>query len=229
MSSKKQIFKKGILDVSPHMLSVIPFGIICGAIGIDLGYDPYLVYAMSLIIFGGASQIVFLQLLSGGASSLIAITSVGVINSRHLLYGAVLSEYLEKLTFLKKLIISYFIVDQGFAESNKYFKKNKNQKNLHYHLLGTGITLWICWQLSTLTGILLGSIVPPELGLKFTIPLTFIAIVVSDLRKIDHVVVMLFSGISSLLFFDAPFKSYIIISPIIALFVGYLFLRKKRE
>ena len=229
MSSKKQIFKKGILDVSPHMLSVIPFGIICGAIGIDLGYDPYLVYAMSFIIFGGASQIVFLQLLSGGASSLIAITSVGVINSRHLLYGAVLSEYLEKLTFLKKLIISYFIVDQGFAESNKYFKKNKNQKNLHYHLLGTGITLWICWQLSTLTGILLGSIVPPELGLKFTIPLTFIAIVVSDLRKIDHVVVMLFSGISSLLFFDAPFKSYIIISPIIALFVGYLFLRKKRE
>ena len=123
MLSKKQLFTKGMLDISPHMLSVIPFGIICGAIGVDLGFDPYLVYAMSIIIFGGASQIVFLQVLSGGASSLVAVTSVGIINSRHLLYGAVLSEYLEKLSFIKKLLISYFIVDQGFAESNKFFKK----------------------------------------------------------------------------------------------------------
>ena len=123
MLSKKQLLTKGILDVAPHMLSVIPFGIICGAIGIELGFNPYLVYGLSIIIFAGAAQIVFLQLLSGGASALIAITSVGVINSRHLLYGAVLSEYLEKLPLIKKLLISYLIVDQGFAESIKFFKK----------------------------------------------------------------------------------------------------------
>ena len=228
MLSKNQIFRRGILDVAPHMLSVIPFGIIYGAIGVELGFNPYLIYAMSLIIFGGASQIVFLQLISGGASALIAVTSVGVINSRHLLYGAVLSEYLEKLTIFKKLIISYFVVDQGFAESNKYFQKNKNQEHIHYHLLGTGITLWVCWQISTITGIILGSIVPPELGLKFAIPLTFISLIVSDLRKIDHVVVMLVSGISSLLFFEAPFRSYIIIAPIIALIVASLLLKVKK-
>ena len=73
MFSKKQLFSRGMLDIAPHMLSVIPFGIICGAIGVDLGFNPYLVYAMSIIIFGGASQIVFLQLLSGGASSLVCL------------------------------------------------------------------------------------------------------------------------------------------------------------
>ena len=46
MFSKKQLFAKGMMDISPHMLSVIPFGIICGAIGVDLGFSPYLVYAM---------------------------------------------------------------------------------------------------------------------------------------------------------------------------------------
>ena len=228
MLSKKQIFTRGMLDVAPHMLSVVPFGIICGAIGIELGFNPYLVYGMSIIIFGGASQIVFLQLISGGASSLIAATSVGVINSRHLLYGAVLSEYLEKLSFIKKLLISYLVVDQGFAESNKFFKKNKTEQYLHYHLIGTGSTLWICRQISTLARIILGSFVPEELGLKFAIPLTFIAIIVQDLKKIDHVIVMLVCGISSLLFFDAPFKSYIIISPVIALFVASLILRLKK-
>jgi|TARA_B100001093_G_scaffold406859_1_gene395403 predicted branched-subunit amino acid permease len=228
MFSKKQLLTRGMLDVAPHMLSVIPFGIICGAIGVDLGFNPYLVYGMSIIIFGGASQIVFLQLLSGGASSFIAVASVGIINTRHLLYGAVLSEYLEKLSLVKKFLISYFIVDQGFAESNKFFKKNRTEQHLHYHLVGTGCTLWICWQISTLAGIVLGSFVPEELGLKFTIPLTFIAIIVQDLKKFDHVIVMLTCGISSLLFFDAPLKSYIIISPVIALCVAAIILRLKK-
>ena len=57
---------------------------------------------------------------------------------------------------------------------------------------------------------------------------TFIAIVVQDLKKLDHVIVMITCGLSSLLFFDAPFKSYIIISPIIALFVAALLLRLKK-
>ena len=167
MLSKFQILKIGFFDVAPHLLSVIPFGIIFGAIGIELGFDPIMTYATSLIIFGGASQIVFLQLLSGGASSLIAITSVGIINSRHLLYGAVLSEHLNKLSTIKKIFISYFIVDQGFAVSNIYFKKNREQNFNYYHLLGSGITLWLCWQISTIIGIYLGSIVPESLGLKF--------------------------------------------------------------
>ena len=80
MLTKKQLFTRGMLDISPHMLSVIPFGIICGAIGVELGFDPYLVYAMSFIIFGRASRVVFLQVLSGGASGLVGATSVGDIN-----------------------------------------------------------------------------------------------------------------------------------------------------
>ncbi len=228
MLSKSKIFLRGTKDVLPHMLSVIPFGIITGAIGVEFGFDPLLVYATSLIIFGGASQIIFMQLLSGGASSLVAVTSVGVINSRHLLYGAVLSEYLEKLNLAHKLIISYFIVDQGFAESNKYIKKNKKETNIHYHILGGGITLWIFWQFSTIAGIILGSFIPNELGLKFAIPLTFLAVVIHDLKKLDHVFVMLISGFTSLILFDAPFKSYIILSPIVALIAAFIMLRLKK-
>ena len=228
MLSKKQLFTKGMVDVTPHMLSVIPFGIITGAIGIDLGFNPYLVYGMSVIIFGGASQIVFLQLLSGGASSLVAVTSVGVINSRHLLYGAVLSEYLEKLSLMKKLLISYIVVDQGFAESNKFFKHNKTEQYLHYHLIGTGCTLWVCWQVATLSGIILGSFVPEELGLKFAIPLTFIAIIINELRKLDHLMVMNVSGLAATFFYNAPLKSYILISPLIGLFSAYLIIKFKK-
>ncbi len=227
MLSKYTIFKKGFIDILPLLIPVIPFGIIFGAIGIELGFSPLITYATSLIIFGGASQIVFIQLLSGGASSLVAITSVGVINSRHFLYGAVFTEYLEKLTLIKKLILSYLITDQTFAVSSRYFKDHKINDNSHYHLFGAGITLWVTWQVTTLIGIFLGSVVPEEWGLKFAIPLTFLAIIISDFRKLDHVFVMLISGVSSLIFFDIPFKAYIIITPIIGLLSALIIIKFK--
>ena len=229
MSKKKENLLKGFYDVSPLLLPVVPFGIIFGAIGIELGFGPYITYATSIIIFSGASQIVFFQLLSNGASSIIAITSSSVVSTRHLLYGAVVAQYLSKLSLMWKIFLSYLLTDQAFAVSQDFFKKNSNDDYKHYHLLGAGLTLWIVWQLTTVIGILLGSIVPEELGLSFTIPLTFLALLINYFRKIDHLIVIFVSGLSSILFYDAPLKSYIILSCVISLFIIFLinkFLKK---
>ena len=188
----------------------------------DLGFGPYITYATSIIIFSGASQIVFFQLLSNGASSLIAITSSSVVSTRHLLYGAVVAQYLSKLSLMWKIFLSYLLTDQAFAVSQEVFKKNSNDEYKHYHLLGAGLTLWIVWQLTTVIGILLGSIVPEKLGLSFTIPLTFLALLINYFRKIDHLIVIFLSGLSSILFYEAPLKSYIILSCVISLFIIFL-------
>ena len=222
MSKKTENLLKGFYDVSPLLLPVVPFGIIFGAIGIELGFGPYITYATSIIIFSGASQIVFFQLLSNGASSLIAITSSSVVSTRHLLYGAVVAQYLSKLSLMWKIFLSYLLTDQAFAVSQEFFKKNSNDEYKHYHLLGAGLTLWIVWQLTTVIGILLGSIVPEELGLSFTIPLTFLALLLNYFRKIDHLIVIFLSGLSSILFYEAPLKSYIILSCVISLFIIFL-------
>ena len=222
MSKKKENLLKGFYDVSPLLLPVVPFGIIFGAIGIELGFGPYITYATSIIIFSGASQIVFFQLLSNGASSLIAITSSSVVSTRHLLYGAVVAQYLSKLSLMWKIFLSYLLTDQAFAVSQEFFKKNSKDVYKHYHLLGAGLTLWIVWQLTTVIGILLGSIVPEELGLSFTIPLTFLALLINYFRKIDHLIVIFLSGLSSILFYDAPLKSYIILSCVVSLFIIFL-------
>lgn len=223
MKSKSKIFVQGLLDVSPLMIPVVPFGIIFGVIGMDLGIGPYMTFGMSVIVFGGASQIVLLQLFSGGASSLIILSSVGAVNSRHLLYGAVLSEHLSGLKLIWKVILSYVLVDQAFAVSNQYFKKKENNKNKHFHLLGGGLTCWTIWQISTLVGIFLGSIVPEELGLSFAIPITFLALLINDFRKINNIIVMLVSGsIATFGYHIIPFKAYIIIAALISLIVAFL-------
>ena len=228
MYLKFNTFLKGTIDILPLMIPVVPFGIIFGAIGIELGFGPYLTYATSIIVFSGASQIVLLQLISAGASSLVAITSSSVVSTRHLLYGAVISQYLNHLSIYWKIGLSYLLTDQAFAVSNEYFKKNNENKNKHFHLLGSGLTLWFIWQLTTIIGIILGSIVPEELGLTFTIPLTFLALLVNYLRSIDHIIVIVVSGMMSVLLFEMPFKSYIIFSSLIALLIATILLKFKK-
>ena len=168
MNNKLKIFLKGIQDVSPLMIPVVPFGIIFGVLAIELGFNGYTTMGMSIIIFGGASQIIFLQLFSAGASSLIILGSVGAVNSRHLLYGAVLSEHLSDLKLSWKIIISYFLVDQAFAVSNSYLKKN-NDKNKHFHLFGAGVTCWTIWQITTFIGIILGYFMGKDIQPKYII------------------------------------------------------------
>ena len=222
MKSNLNVFLKGIMDVSPLMIPVVPFGLIFGVLAIDIGFSPLETMGMSLIIFGGASQIVLLQLFSGGASSLVIISSVGAVNSRHLLYGAVVSEHLSDLKLIWKIIISYFLIDQAFAISNEYLKKNK-QSNKYFHLVGGGATCWVIWQSTTLLGIVLGEAIPDKLGLSFAVPLTFLALLVNDFRKLINVVVIIISGLVATIGFNyIPFKAYVIVSSLIGLFTAMI-------
>jgi len=220
MKSNLKVFLKGIIDVSPLMIPVVPFGLIYGVLAIDLGFSPLQTMGMSLIVFGGASQIVLLQLFSGGASSLVIISSVGAVNSRHLLYGAVVSEHLSDLKLTWKILISYFLVDQAFARSNEYFQKNEN-KNKYFHLIGGGITCWVIWQTTTFLGIVLGSFIPEKLGLSFAVPLTFLALLVNDFRKLINVIVIIVSGLIATLGYNyIPFKAYAIVAGLTGLFTA---------
>tara|TARA_Y100001958_G_C21187523_1_gene516281 strand:+ start:696 stop:1400 length:705 start_codon:yes stop_codon:yes gene_type:complete len=222
MKSNYDIFLKGVLDVSPLMIPVIPFGLIFGILAIDIGFTPLATMGMSLIIFGGASQIVLLQLFSGGASTLVIISSVGAVNSRHLLYGAVISEHVSGLKLVWKILISYFLIDQAFARSNEYFKNN-NKKNKHFHLIGGGATCWVIWQSTTLLGILIGAAIPEKLGLNFAVPLTFIAILVNDFRKVLNLCVIIVSGLVSTIGFNfIPFKAYVIVAALSGLLTAVI-------
>ncbi|MFL2894977.1 MAG: AzlC family ABC transporter permease [Candidatus Pelagibacter sp.] len=222
MNSNFKIFLKGIIDVSPLMIPVVPFGLIFGILAIDIGFTPLATMGMSLIIFGGASQIVLLQLFSGGASSLVIISSVGAVNSRHLLYGAVVSEHVSDLKLFWKIIISYFLIDQAFARSNEYFKKS-NDKNKYFHLIGGGVTCWVIWQTTTFLGIILGSAIPEKLGLSFAVPLTFLALLVNDFRKMINLIVIIISGLVATFGYNyIPYKAYVIVAAFAGLFTAMI-------
>ena len=84
------------------------------------------------------------------------------------------------------------------------------------------------WQTTTLIGIFLGSIIPEELGLSFAVPLTFIALLVDDLRKLINVIVIIISGLVATFGYEIiPFKAYVIVAAVIGLLTAMILTKVK--
>ena len=140
---KWQIFKQGVFEELPIQLGVFPFGIIYGVMAIESGLTFFQALLMSSIIFGGASQIAFVQLLSNSTPFGVIVTTVGAINSRHLLYSISMVQYLNKLSVSWRVILAYLLTDEAYAVSIRKFINHSENPILHYHLLGSGITLFV--------------------------------------------------------------------------------------
>ena len=217
---KWQIFKQGVLQELPLQLGVFPFGIIYGVMAIESGLTFLQALLMSSIIFGGASQIAFVQLLSNSTPYGVIVTTVGAINSRHLLYSISMVEYLNKLSLSWRVTLAYLLTDEAYAVSIRKFIKHSDNSILHYHLLGSGITLFLSWQISTLLGVWLGNDLPEFLDLQFIIPLTFIAIIIPMIKSKSTLITVISSGISALIFKNLDINFWIILSGLTGILAG---------
>ncbi|NOK57460.1 MAG: branched-chain amino acid ABC transporter permease [Chloroflexi bacterium AL-W] len=80
MSSPRSFFFAGVKGILPISVGVIPFGLISGVIAIEVGMPILAAFAMSLLVFAGAAQLVAAQLISVNTPSLIIIlaTCIGI-------------------------------------------------------------------------------------------------------------------------------------------------------
>lgn len=178
----------------PVQLGVIPFGLVCGVIAVDVGFSPFEASAMSLIVFAGASQLVVFQLLSIGAPLLVVILSAIMINLRFLMYGAGIAPYFAALSRRWKAVLSYILTDQMFAVFVLRFEKRPDEENAHWFFFGGAVSMWASWQIATIVGAIMGARVPESWSLDFAAPLTFMAIAMPGIKDRATVAAALVAG-----------------------------------
>ena len=82
------------------------------------------------------------------------------------------------------------------------------------------------WQTTTFLGIILGAAIPEKLGLSFAVPLTFLALLVNDFRKVINVIVIISSGLVATLGYNyIPYKAYVIVAALVGLFVAMILIK----
>ena len=118
------------------------------------------------------------------------------------------------------------MTDEAYAISIKYFATKKNKKFMHYHLLGSGLTLFLTWQISTFFGIFFGQFIPENINLSFIIPLSFIAIITPMVKKKYEIIACLFSAFFAILFYNFNFELWIILSALLRISISIPFIKK---
>jgi len=175
---ERAAFIDGLRAFVPMSMSILPFGLVCGAAASNAGLTAGQSLAMSWVIFAGSAQIASTQLFAGGAPLPVILATATIINLRFLMYGASLSQHFGGLGRRWQAAIAYLLTDQAFALTVLRRNARPEEPHLHWFYLGLAGATWVCWQLATIAGILLGSLMPPSWSLDFIVPLTFIAMLV---------------------------------------------------
>ena len=215
-------FWSGIRDEAPLQLGIVPFGLVFGVLGLEAGLSFWQTIFMSSILFGGASQIVFAQLVFTGTPAPILISSVSTINLRHVLYSVSIAPYIINLPLRWRIVLGYLLTDEAYAVSIKRFQHLPASPFMHYHLLGTGMTLWVVWQTSTVIGAVAGTSIPDSWQLGFAVPLTFLAIVAPNIKLRSDLVAALTAGICAIALQFLPWNLWLIISALAGITAGVI-------
>ena len=223
-------FRAGVRDVFPLMIGIIPFGAAFGILGLEAGLSPWQTFLLSSILFAGTSQIIFAQMIALAAPAFVLFSSVAALNARHLLYSASLSPYLRDKPLTWRLLLAYFMTDEAYAVSIVRYQNQPANEHMHYHLLGSGFTLWAFWQASTALGILAGTAIPDSLELGFAIPLIFMVIVLPLIKGRHEIVTILAAGAIVVEFQYLPYNSWLLLAAVTGICAGTLsYLYDKRQ
>lgn len=214
--------KKGTVDMLPLSLAVLPWGILFGSLAVQRGFSWLEAQLFSAIIFGGAVQIVTVELIADNASLITVLFSAFVISSRHFLYGLTLRDRLSPKPMRWRLGLGFLLTDELFAVSGDR-RAYKTRFRLYY-ALGAGGSFYFAWNLWTFAGIVAGASLPDltELGLDFAIATTFIALVVPEIKSLATLVSVLVAAVAGVVFSLCQFELGLVCAALLAMLTGYV-------
>ena len=212
---------KGASDMLPLSFAVLPWGILFGSLAVQRGFDWLEAQLFSGIVFGGAVQIVTVELMANNASLFTVLFSAFVISSRHFLYGLALRERLSIKPLRWRMGLGFLLTDELFALSGDR-RAYRNRFRLYY-ALGAGGSFYLAWNLWTFIGIFAGTSLPDltELGLDFAIAATFIALVLPGIKTLASFAAAVVAGVTSVTFTLWEFDLSLVCAALLAMCVGF--------
>jgi predicted branched-subunit amino acid permease len=169
--------RHGGRDAAAVVLAYVPFGVTLGATLGRTGVDPLTAWASSPLMFGGAAQLVSVQLLDAGANTMVVILGALVVNARLLLYSASLAPHAGGWPTRWRWLGAYLLADPVYALAVGRFARPDHggdaRDRLTYYLT-VGLTVWAGWMALTGAGAMLAGVLPASLPLQLAAPLTFL-------------------------------------------------------
>jgi predicted branched-subunit amino acid permease len=191
-------FRRGVRQMAPLILGIVPFGLVCGITGQGAGLSLAEITLMSTIVYAGASQLVALAVWAHPPDLLTVTFAALVVNLRLALMGPVLAPWLHRFRGWRVWLSLFLMADHNWALSVR--EMNAGYRDAAY-LLGGGSAMFVTWVITTVAGHVLGAQLhlPPGHPLFFAALGAFVSILAQMWRgAADLLPWMVAAGVSIL-------------------------------
>ncbi|MEA3111532.1 MAG: hypothetical protein QOG58_1331, partial [Caballeronia sp.] len=145
--------------------------------------------------------------------------------------SATLAPYVAHLPARWRWTLGAFMTDEVFAVSYAHYQRRAPGETGPYYFLGSGVSMYVNWQIWTVAGLLFGSAFPglQSKGLDFAMVATFIAIIVPQLVALRFVAAALAAGVLSFAWNDWPYKLGLLAAVVVGVAVGMLLTMRAKD
>jgi 4-azaleucine resistance transporter AzlC len=161
-------------------LGVGLYGISFGVLAVAAGLSPAQACVMSMLVFTGASQFAFVGVLAGGGAAMAAMAPAVMLALRNAAYGLSVAPVLRG-PLAGRAVAAQLVIDETTAMA----QAQDDPRQARRAFLITGVSVWLCWNVGTLVGALVGGGLgdPRSLGLDAMFPAAFLALLAPQLRR----------------------------------------------
>ena len=151
-------FSSGAKAALPVIVGYLPAGITFGILARNAGIYLADVIGFSGIVFAGASQYMAINLLQTGGAYLEIIIATFLLNFRHFLMSASISQRVKEHRKIALAALAYGVTDETFAVAS-----SENRKITAPYLAGLELCSWLAWNIGSLAGFFAGSHIPARI------------------------------------------------------------------
>lgn len=182
-SLKKEEIKQGVISALPIIVGYLPIGMAFGILSKTTGISLLESFMFSSLVFAGASQFMALNLILVGTGVGGIILTTLLVNFRHFLMSASLTENIRDISSQSKGwlgLIAFGITDEVFSVAS--FREGEITKE---YLISLEVLSLFGWVGGTALGYIIGSILPDTIQASMGVGIyaMFIALLLPEAKK----------------------------------------------
>lgn len=166
-------------DIALVCLADAVVGVSFGAITVSSGLPLWLPMLLSLVVFAGAAQFMFVGLVASGGNPIAAVVAGLLVNARHLPFGFAVGDVLGD-RWARRIVGSHLMIDETVAFA--LAQRDAERRRAAYWACGVG--LFVCWNVGVVLGAFGGTVVTDTdaFGLDAAFPAVLLALVLPSLK-----------------------------------------------
>lgn len=185
----------GVKGAIPICIGYVPLGIACGILSEKAGLSPFHIAVLSMFLYAGGGQFITASMLIAQSSMISIISTIFIVNLRHLLMSSTLSPFFNKCSKRFLLFFSSEITDESFAINLMKFKEEDWTPK---RAIIVNILSHFTWIASNVIGALTGSIFNfNDIIINFVLTSMFICLLCLQLKGGIYILCAILSGIIS--------------------------------